>query len=92
MNVESCLRAAPANFVLLLTAGKVEMNCSIKVILFRANSYAYCLRSRQLYIGFREKIWTARASSGLYFYQLEAIPVHNPSGQLVDVKKMLFLK
>lgn len=36
--------------------------------------------------------WNANASSGMYFYRLEAVDVNNPANRFVETRKMLLLR
>ena len=42
--------------------------------------------------GIQSVVWNATVSSGLYFYQLEATSLDNPSKRFVETKKMILLK
>jgi hypothetical protein len=42
--------------------------------------------------GIQSAVWNANASSGLYFYRLEATSKDDPSKRFVETKKMLLLK
>lgn len=42
--------------------------------------------------GWKQIVWNAGVSSGLYFYRLEAVSLSDPSKRFVNVKKMLLLK
>jgi hypothetical protein len=42
--------------------------------------------------GIQSVVWNASASSGLYFYRLEATSLDNPTKRFVETKKMLLLK
>jgi photosystem II stability/assembly factor-like uncharacterized protein len=42
--------------------------------------------------GFHEVEWRANASSGIYFYRIEAVSTSNPNDRFVQTKKMLLLK
>jgi hypothetical protein len=43
-------------------------------------------------VGIQSVVWNANASSGLYFYRLEAASKDDPSKRFVEMKKMLLLK
>jgi len=42
--------------------------------------------------GWNQVEWNANASSGLYFYRLEATSMDNPSKRFIETKKMLLLR
>ena len=42
--------------------------------------------------GWNQVVWNANASSGLYFYRLEAVSLSDLSRRFVAMKKMLLLK
>jgi len=42
--------------------------------------------------GYHEVEWQANVSSGIYFYQIEAVTVSDPNNRFVQVKKMLMMK
>lgn len=42
--------------------------------------------------GYQRVQWNANASSGIYFYQIEAVSTSDPNQRFVQVKKMLLLK
>ncbi len=42
--------------------------------------------------GWYEVKWNANASTGIYFYQIDAVSIKDPNNQFVQVKKMLLLK
>ncbi|MFA6440456.1 MAG: T9SS type A sorting domain-containing protein [Bacteriovoracaceae bacterium] len=39
-----------------------------------------------------EVSWQANISSGMYFYRIEAIDIHNPNNNFVETKKMILLR
>ena len=50
------------------------------------------LVNSELEAGWNQVVWNANATSGLYFYRLEAVSVSDPGKRFVDVKKMILLK
>jgi hypothetical protein len=42
--------------------------------------------------GYHTITWSADDASGIYFYRIEVIDVHNPRNRTVESKKMILLK
>jgi hypothetical protein len=50
------------------------------------------LANEEMSAGYFERIWNAKAASGMYIYRIDATAIDNPSKRFVDVKKMILLK
>jgi hypothetical protein len=48
--------------------------------------------NKEFAAGTYEQVWGGNVSSGIYFYRIEAAPVHNPGKKFVEVKKMVMIK
>jgi len=42
--------------------------------------------------GYHNVRWTAKVSSGIYIYRIEAAAINDPAKRFVDTKKMLLLR
>lgn len=50
------------------------------------------LVSEEQAAGYREVVWNASVTSGIYFYRIEAVSIDNPALRFTAVRKMLLLK
>jgi hypothetical protein len=50
------------------------------------------LINKELEPGSHNIVWTSKHSTGIYFYKLEAVPLHNPQNIYMQTREMVVLK
>jgi hypothetical protein len=66
---------------------------AVKLVIFNILSQKVAeLVNQEQEAGWHTVQWDANVTSGIYFYQLEAVPLSDPSKRFVETKRMMLLK